>query len=312
MSFREDIEEIIQDNKSGSLSILDKLVHVLQRNIKPEECHLNEIISQLNYLYSKFPFFMVLFHFINAFFLRIEKILERKYLSDRSCEELLSFIEKYQDSYSFAYQKAARNFLKHFAVPKAKIITLSNSSSVQALLREWGRKYPGTEVFQSISGPANEGKVQAQILADQGIRVHLFHDTAMAHFFPTIDCVVLGADCIFPDVFINKSASFQLALMAKYFNKPVYVIADSRKFIVKDNLLIHISEILHFEKPQASDELWPEAPDNINVQNFYFDCIPNSLVSAFVLEHAVLHPEHLKKHISNAQISRFFDFSLSF
>uniref|UniRef100_T1L061 EIF-2B GDP-GTP exchange factor subunit alpha n=1 Tax=Tetranychus urticae TaxID=32264 RepID=T1L061_TETUR len=65
-----------------------------------------------------------------------------------------------------------------------------------------------------------------------GIQCSLILDAAIGHFIEKVDMVMVGADGVVENGgIINKIGTYPLALCAKAFNKPLYVLAESYKFI---------------------------------------------------------------------------------
>ena len=46
-----------------------------------------------------------------------------------------------------------------------------------------------------------------------------------------VDAIVIGADSVTADYLINKIGTIQLALLANYFDKPIYALTSTHKFI---------------------------------------------------------------------------------
>ena len=313
MTFRERIEDIIKDNQSGSSAIAENVIEEIQDYISKNDFDLNELILQLNQLYRKLPFFIVVFHLINSLFLRIEKLIDNKLQGERMKKELSEFLEQYQNTWKFTMQKTVDKAYSILDLKKNnKILTISNSLTIQNLFEECSRNNLDIEVFQSNSGPANEGKIQAKVLSGYGFQVNYIADAAVSKFVPNIDLIILGADCIFNKSFVNKVGSLSLALLADYYEKPIYIISDTRKLVNQNEMSLDVLEAFRYEKPKDPDELWEEVPQNIYPRNYYFEFIPNKYVNAFILDNGLYSYEEIENIIKTKKNSRFFDFALSF
>lgn len=79
--------------------------------------------------------------------------------------------------------------------------------------------------------PNFSGYKAAKQLSDAGIPVTVILDSAMASHMENVDLVLLGAEGIVENGgMINQIGSYQVAIVAKAYNKPVYVAAESYKF----------------------------------------------------------------------------------
>ena len=75
---------------------------------------------------------------------------------------------------------------------------------------------------------------------------------------------------------VNKVGSAQLALAAHQLHKRVWVIADRLKVVRDENA----REIELEAQPAA--EVWPEAPDGIEISNIYFEIVPGALIDEII------------------------------
>ena len=71
----------------------------------------------------------------------------------------------------------------------------------------------------------------AEHLLSYGITVNLVSDSAVGHLMRGIDMVLIGAAGIAENGgIINKIGTYQIALVAHYYQKPLYVASESFKF----------------------------------------------------------------------------------
>ena len=140
-------------------------------------------------------------------------------------------------------------------------------------------------IFQTESRPALEGRQQARILLRLGLEVNLIVDSAVSRVLPNMDLVLLGADHVTLNYFVNKIGSCAIALACQHFKVPVYVLADSRKFIATGKV--------PDEPLKREEEVWEDAPKGVVIPNYYFESVPNDLVDAFVTETGLKTPGDL-------------------
>ncbi|MBL8197053.1 MAG: hypothetical protein JNM06_24900, partial [Blastocatellia bacterium] len=107
--------------------------------------------------------------------------------------------------------------------------------------------------------------------------------------------VIFGADAITTEGIVNKIGTMLIALAARHFNKPCYVLADSTKFLPSSYRLM--TEEIH---KQA--EIWPDSPLEIIVFNRYFETIPLDFFTGVVTEYGILTMPEVKLHLTNLGI----------
>lgn len=86
-------------------------------------------------------------------------------------------------------------------------------------------------VIITESRPECEGYVLAAQLKNHNIPVTMIVDSMVAHILATVDLVLVGAEAVVENGgIINKVGTYQLGIVAKAFNKPMYVLSESFKF----------------------------------------------------------------------------------
>lgn len=161
------------------------------------------------------------------------------------------------------------------------LVTLSHSASVrQALEALAGNR--ALHVACAEGRPALEGRRLAAALAQAGARVTLFSDAAIAEALHEADAVVVGADAVAADWFMNKVGTRMLAAAAGLGGVPVYVVAGREKFCAP--------ALAPFIVPRdgATDEIWGAPPRTVAVRNPYFERVPLDLVAAVVTDAGVM------------------------
>jgi translation initiation factor 2B subunit (eIF-2B alpha/beta/delta family) len=134
--------------------------------------------------------------------------------------------------------------------------------------------------------------LQAAVLNKLGYEVKLVPDTGFARHLDRINMILLGADAIFREHFVNKSGSYNICLAGKNAGIPVYVLADSRKFWF--SLPPEHREMQYTEKKKPGEELWKDAPPGIDVENYYFEKIPVKWADGFITEKEIIKPSLLQ------------------
>ena len=272
-------QKLMNDNISGSGYVLDRAVDELcayaQKNPGIDKAAL---ISSLDALFNRFPHFAILFHFI-------EEIKSAFSGGERiDPDELSGFLTMYKNRYSEVRKMASQRFLSQVDVKGKTVLLHSNSSAVFDLFRLMSERnlFPG--IWQTVSSPAAEGNVQAEKLAGLGFKVNLFHEDAFSLFVHKIDFAIFGADMIFDNSFINKTATYPLCLMMQRFDKPVYLLAEERKRIEEQTVGNETLYKLISEEPKPYNELYPNPVAGVKVHNYYFEQIPISFIEKIFTE----------------------------
>ena len=81
-----------------------------------------------------------------------------------------------------------------------------------------------------ISYPDKEGLITFERLKDLH-DIQIYEDNKLASEVKNVDGVILGADLLTEDFIVNKTGSFSLAIAAKYFNKPLFIISSGDKYL---------------------------------------------------------------------------------
>ena len=130
--------------------------------------------------------------------------------------------------------------------------------------------------------PALEGRRLAQALAALNVPVTCYSDAALANALSGADAVLVGADAVTPDWFLNKVGTRMLAAAAAQAGVPVYVVASRDKFVPSA-----VGERLRISEGAAA-EIWDLPAAHVIVRNPYFEPTPLDLASAFISDVGVL------------------------
>jgi translation initiation factor 2B subunit (eIF-2B alpha/beta/delta family) len=154
-------------------------------------------------------------------------------------------------------------------------VTLSFSGTVLMTLQEVARRRE-LQVSCGEGRPALEGRRLAERLSAAGVPVTIYADGALGQAIDTADAVLVGADAVVPEWFLNKSGTRMLAAAAAQRGLPLYVCATRDKFLssaIAARLTIR-------DEPAA--EIWSSPPPGVSVRNRYFERTPLDLVTAVI------------------------------
>lgn len=106
-----------------------------------------------------------------------------------------------------------------------------SSTILQALIE--GKKHGiNFKVLVTESRPENSGLEMCKEIIENGIEARSILDISVGYYIKDIDCVVVGADAVCENGgIINRIGTYTIAICAKNFKKPFYVMVESLKFL---------------------------------------------------------------------------------
>ncbi|XP_064612849.1 translation initiation factor eIF2B subunit alpha-like [Liolophura sinensis] len=119
-----------------------------------------------------------------------------------------------------------------FILDGATILTHSRSRVVLHVLKEAAKAKKRFNVFVMESQPDKSGHLTCKELTALGIPCTVILDSAVGYVMEKVDICLVGAEGVVENGgIINKIGTFALAISAREMNKPVYVLAESFKFV---------------------------------------------------------------------------------
>ena len=178
------------------------------------------------------------------------------------------------------------------------IFTHCHSSSVVEILIKANDSGKDIHVYNSETRPLYQWRKTSKELVEAWVKDTMVTDSSAAFFidnlyenFVDIDKVFLGSDCIKPDgSTINKVWSFAIWLAAWHSGIPLYIVWSLLK--------VDVEKIIGIEE-RTWKELWPDAPQWLNIINYAFDIVPHKCITWIITEFWVIRPEKLMKEIKN-------------
>ncbi len=251
----EELEKIILDNTSGSKEILSRLnnyfLKISPLSKKDEE--------KLNFLKQHFKEFSAIENYLSQLIHLLVK-----------GENTTRFLEQFQKGEN-QLPKILLEQLKPHLNRTTKIITLSNSKTLQDVFLLMKKEGIPFELIVSESRPQNEGAIMAEKLAEQGIKVKLITEAMLGQEAREVDIGIIGADKILKDgSVVNKTGSLSLAIILKHYSKPLFVLADKTK---------KSSEISFQPKLYPSEEIKKIKNAMIQITNYYFEKVDATLIT---------------------------------
>ncbi len=176
------------------------------------------------------------------------------------------------------------------------IFTHCHSSTVSHML--WKAKSEGRnfEVICTETRPAFQGRITAKEMLQLGVKTTFIVDSAARSFMHDVDLVAVGADAITSEGnVVNKIGSSTIAVLAHEARKPFYVVSELLKF---DPDTLH-GEYEKIEE-RSRDEIWKEAPFELNVRNPAFDVTPRDLIHGIICEEGIVSPQSVAEVMHRA------------
>ena len=284
-TLNEELEKIRDDHYSGSAEILQQYIDLIKHHYKKGDLRSsfdrNFIIKNLKQLAKNHPTYFV--------YSAIKVIQSGKTEWDIN---LSNFLKEYELHWKDANTMIAAQTESHFQLVQKTILLHSNSSALKSLFRLHRPDAAKIRLIQTESRPQLEGRVQAKFLAGLGYNVTLITDASVALYADMIDMVLLGADAVYKDFFVNKTGSHLIALVSQEHGIPLYVLADSRKIWINQDYS-RLSQTIS-EELKPSDEIWEDPPAGIRPENYYFETIPNKWVDLFITESEAVNGKEIR------------------
>jgi len=162
-----------------------------------------------------------------------------------------------------------------------RIVTYSRSRPVEEAIR-LAASQQDVLVSCAEARPAKEGRALARALADARVPVDLYTDAGIGSVVPGADALLVGADAIGANAFINKVGTSGLCALAAASGVPAYVLAGREK-ILPDDVFSSITL-----RPGSPHEVAKDLSAGVHPRNPYFEVIPLTFVAGVITEVGVL------------------------
>ena len=132
---------------------------------------------------------------------------------------------------SFAKDKIA-NFFNWVMKNGITILVHGYSSTIINALLESKKNGINFKVLITEARPENAGESMAKTLIEKGIDAKVILDISVGYYMKDLDFIMVGADAVCENGgIINRIGTFTIAICAKNFKKPFYVMVESLKFL---------------------------------------------------------------------------------
>ncbi len=265
-------DEIIEDSEKGAFELCqdssDSLLKLSPNSIK------NYIERLIKNRYAMTP---------------ILDLANHIFLSMENDKDIRSQIKKYQKRLVTRREKTIDAIADHIEKENFQtILTMSYSSTVIRSIKK------GRKVIVLESRPKKEGRKSSKKFIEADVDVEYRIDAAMCEALEDADCVLVGADTISKEGFLNKVGTRPLAICAEDLGTDFYVVADSSK-ILPAKIPTAKGE------SHAPEEVW-KTDENVIVKNDYFEL--TSLERAkFFMENGQNDHEEIRRKCKKKEVS---------
>jgi ribose 1,5-bisphosphate isomerase len=195
---------------------------------------------------------------------------------------------KFQNSLAASKERIAEIGAKRIR-DDTVIFTHCHSSTVTHMLAKAKAEGKTFEVVCTETRPAFQGRITAKEMLQLGVKTTFIVDSAARSLMNDVDVVVVGADAITSEGnVVNKIGSAAIAVLAHEARKPFYVVSELLKF---DPATLY-GEYEKIEE-RSRDEIWKEAPPELNVRNPAFDVTPRDLIHGIICEEGIISPQSI-------------------
>lgn len=286
MSFQKIVEDIKNLKIQGAQNIAKSAIQALNEytqktETKTKEELIKKIITAKKTLFETRPTEPFLRNTLNYLFynLKGEDTQELKTSMEKNTKELLGNIEKDEENTANIGARKIKN--------EMIIFTHCHSSTVTNILKQAWKEGKRFTVHNTETRPRFQGRKTATELAQHGIPVEFYVDSAARFALKKADIMLIGADAITTEgIIINKIGSEMFAEIAHNKNIPVYSCTHSWKF---DPLTVFGYEE-EIEK-KAPNEIWENPPKGVRINNYAFEKISPDLITGIISEIGIYKPE---------------------
>lgn len=162
-----------------------------------------------------------------------------------------------------------------------RFVTCSASGAVRAALEALAARC-SIAVACAEGRPRYEGRAMAAALTQAGLAVELFTDAGIGTAVHGAAAVLVGADAVGAEWFVNKCGTQALAAVAAATHTPIYVLAGFEKFVC-----VELADTMSLREGPR-EEVWDSPQTGLLVRNPYFEKISFDMVSAIVTDIGVL------------------------
>ena len=210
------------------------------------------------------------------------------------CDDLIAINEKSKVKISSFFKTSVRNGMT--------VLVHGFSTTVFYSLREIKRSGVNINVLITNCSPEHSGYKMRDALQEEDIKCDIILDLSVAYYMNNIDCVVVGSNAIVENGgVINRIGTYSLAIIAKNFKKPFYVLSERLKFL---KLYPLDQNDIPFNKKIDEDREEKQVSQSSSIQNpidrigeFICDYTPPEFISLVFTDNGIFTPSSISDEI---------------
>ncbi|MBD3297451.1 MAG: hypothetical protein GF341_02265 [candidate division Zixibacteria bacterium] len=225
--FHGKFKKILADRRSGSTTLALRLCRLLRAELRKTDAHIQpdhlpRLIQEASDIFPEMAIFI-------NFKRTVQAALRRK--DTNSPDGMAKSLSEFESRVKSYRQETAQHLADQLIEAKT-ILTLSSSSAVREAILALS-ELTSPLVIVCESRPNREGAALARELQKKEVDAEPIIDAAVGSVIERVDAVLLGADWVDDDGFINKTGSCVLSDLARLHLKPIYVLADSHRLATR-------------------------------------------------------------------------------
>ncbi len=290
--WRTEVDGIRADLTHGSMYLAEEALNIIERFIEKQlynnRTELFQSFSKLvNALVRAKPLMALIFTHSH----RILKFIEAIPKDERNIRKVKKLV--LQEILTIRQEAATREKAivklgSRMILEQHTILTHSSSRIVEAVIMEAKRLKKHFRVICTESRPLLEGSEMAVRLAKAGIKTRLIPDADLTRIMPEVNFILTGVDRITETSYINKTGTFNAAIIAREKDTPFYMAADTAKILPKRVYPAKFTST-------SEKDIWTRKHANLTVENFIFEEIPLTYVNKIVCETGIFETEEFIK-----------------
>ena len=211
-------------------------------------------------------------------------------LSSPNKESVLDILKRTVKHHESAPSRVGENAA--IALKDSVVVTNSSSRAVSEAIVIAAQKSK-VSVLVPESRPMREGLEFAKRLAALDIEVTVFGDASLSRAVARADVAIVGSDAVTNSSIIGKVGLLNLVLSSHEFGIDCYVCADSSKF----------APIRLAEDARPADEIVSDLPEDVHVENVYFEDVPLQRFKWIVTESGMTTPSGASDKVSGIKVA---------
>ncbi|MFZ0391690.1 MAG: hypothetical protein WAN36_14615 [Calditrichia bacterium] len=286
--WRKQVEELKMDSVHGSGFLanqaLDIIEEFINRRIYRNRTELLQSLSKLtNALVRGKPLMALIYTRAHYLLDYIQEIPKEERDIDKIRQSVLDEIEKLREE-DKKNQERISKYGARLLMDQHVVLVHSASSIVEAILLQARRMKKRFRLICTESRPIMEGSELAARMARAGIKTKLIPDADVSRALQEAHFVLTGADRITESSFVNKTGTAAIATISHQLSKPFYVAAQTNKILLKRIYPTRFQSV-------NENEIFADPPENLTVENFYFEETPLYFVHKMICESGIYERE---------------------